>query len=284
MGTEQAERRRTEGRMSERWIRLNTTWSQSDWVAALEPEARLVWLELLCHVKAHGYDGKVKAPGLSAFARNTGVTRNAVTVLVDAATEHGALEIDGDDWVVTAWQKYQGDTTAADRQRRYRERKQEVTENDTVTPVTRDVTPVTPTETETETREQHLGASGDAPSLKVRYPASPPKKGRNIDYPEDFEMAWTEYPERDGPNPKTGAYKAWRARAVSNDSAVDLANAARHYAMHVRQTEKEGTPFVMQASTFYGPKEPWRDYIDPPKARTNPNGHEYRPAHEMTSW
>lgn len=160
--------------MSERWIRLNTTWGQSEWLADLSPESRLVWVEVLCHVKAHGHDGAVKAPGHAAFARVTGVTRDAVDTLVRAATEHGALAIEEGEWVVTGWRRYQGDPTGKQRQRRYRQRQKEVTESEDVAPVTgvtRHTRSVTPTETETETiKPPIVPQGGSAKRRKSKLP------------------------------------------------------------------------------------------------------------------
>jgi len=140
--------------MSNRWLRIDTTWSQSEWLAELEPECRLVWIELLCYTKAHGTDGRVKA-GHVALRRVTGVTRDVVAKLVTAAIEHGALEFDDGMWVVTGWQKYQGDPTSAERSRRYRQGRQQDTKTVTSRSVTRVDRDVTPTETETETRNTY---------------------------------------------------------------------------------------------------------------------------------
>lgn len=127
-------------------------------------------------------------------------------------------------------------------------------------------------------QETTLGASGDAPDvdgalkLTVKYPAKPKQAGQLYEYPEDFERAWTAFPKREGPNPKQGAYQAWRARAIRGASPDELANAAGHYAAHVRATGKERTPYVQQAATFYGPSEPWREFIEAQPVGTNGNG------------
>lgn len=140
-----------------RWLRLDTTWSQSDWLADLPPEERLVWVELLCYTKAHGIDGRVRA-GHVTLRRVTGVTRDNVTNLVNAAIGNEALEVDGSDWVVCNWKAYQGDPTAKERQQRKRNVGQQLTEiseesyHRDVTDNTRDHRDVTPTETETKTK------------------------------------------------------------------------------------------------------------------------------------
>jgi hypothetical protein len=148
--------------MSKRWIRVDTTWSQSEWLAELEPECRLVWIELLCHAKAHGTDGVVKASYV-ALQRVTGVTRNGVHKLVTAAIEHGSVTVEGSCWVITGWREYQGDTTAAKRMKAYRQRQQQDTEAEPLRPLRvthRNDTPVTPTETETETIKTDMSDPG----------------------------------------------------------------------------------------------------------------------------
>jgi hypothetical protein len=146
--------------MSRRWVRVDTTWSQSEWLAELHPECRLVWIELLCYAKAHGTDGRVKASYV-ALERVTGVTRYRVQELVTAATTHGSLVEDGGEWVIAEWKTYQGDPTGKERVRRHRLRAQglsEKTVKQDVTPVTRYNRVVTPTETETETKETDISA------------------------------------------------------------------------------------------------------------------------------
>lgn len=117
-----------------------------------------------------------------------------------------------------------------------------------------------------------LGASTDAPSpngsapkeptLRERYPAKPPKRKGQFVYPEEFEAAWGSYPARDGPNPKAGAYKAWRARVVDGEDPSNLQEAAEHYAEHCTVREIEGTSYVQQAETFFGPREPFREFVE----------------------
>lgn len=98
------------------------------------------------------------------------------------------------------------------------------------------------------------------------FPAKP-RKGSDgqYQYPEIFEKAWAAYPDRDGSNPKVGAYSAFRARVAGGAVPDHLVRAAEHYRTECQSREIEGTPFVQQAATFFGAKEPWREYVDPPK-------------------
>jgi hypothetical protein len=260
--------------MSSRWIRLDTTWSQSEWLAELSPECRLVWVELLCYCKAHGTDGNVKASHV-ALQRVTGVTRNAVDELVTRAISHGALTAEGGFWHITGWKTYQGDPGASRRMRRYRQRQQEDTSNVTerdVTGVTRNERSVTPTETETETSNTHTVDP---------WPTRPKKDGGSYIYPPPFERAWSLYPRRDGSNPKTGAYKAFRARVKSGDEPEALTTAVEHYAQHCRARQIEGTSYVQQAATFWGPSEPWREFLE---SVPSPNGQRSNAPPNIQGW
>jgi hypothetical protein len=151
-----------------RWIRLDTDWSSSEWLAALEPISRLLWPELLCYVKAHGISGRCR-PGTVTLRRVTGVTRDAVEELVTAAIAHGALAIEDGQWVVTGWQKYQGDDTSRERSKRYREAKSALSPSRASRVTERSsrlVTDVTPTETETVTSSKEMSATADASAFE----------------------------------------------------------------------------------------------------------------------
>jgi hypothetical protein len=132
-----------------RWFRVNTTWSQSEWLAVLVPAARLAWIEVLSHVKAHGFDGRVRAVAPAVFGRMVGIDAADVRTLLDAAQADGALEVDDGHWIITGWPEHQGDPTGKDRVRRFRDR---MKRNDT--DVTRYDRYVTHTETETETETE----------------------------------------------------------------------------------------------------------------------------------
>lgn len=114
------------------------------------------------------------------------------------------------------------------------------------------------------TRQLTLGAS--VGSALAALPQSPPKgaDGRHR-YPEVFERAWAEYPRRDGPNPKAGAYDAFRSRVARGADPEQLVIAAQHYRVDCCRREREGTEFVLQAATFFGRKGHWEQYLEPPK-------------------
>jgi hypothetical protein len=121
-----------------RWVKLNTGWMDSEWLNVLSADARLAWVLVLCHVKAHGLGGRAKAVSPAVFARTNLISEEGVTQMLRAAESNGAIVTEDGCWIVTGWAKHQQDGTAAERQKRYRESKAAVTP---VTPVTCDVTP-----------------------------------------------------------------------------------------------------------------------------------------------
>lgn len=82
--------------------------------------------------------------------------------------------------------------------------------------------------------------------------------------PEGFCRARSAYPKRDGGQNWRQAQKAWNARIVEGHSVAELLAGTLAYAEYARRTGKEGTPYVKQASTFYGPDKHFLDDWGPP--------------------
>ncbi len=75
-----------------------------------------------------------------------------------------------------------------------------------------------------------------------------------------FETFWDAYPARSGGNPKRPAWVRWRALTngggLSEEELVELGS---KYGAYIRKSGQEHTRFVMQAQTFLGPNERWKD-------------------------
>lgn len=106
------------------------------------------------------------------------------------------------------------------------------------------------------------GSSDEAPSEK-------PKSS----YPEEFELAWREYPKRAGGNSKVDAFKAWTARIKSGATAQELTDGVRRYADYVTAAGKLNTEYVKQASTFFGPSKHYEELwsFEVPTGKRDPN-------------
>lgn len=85
-----------------------------------------------------------------------------------------------------------------------------------------------------------------------------PKVNQDI-YTPIFEEAWAHYPKRSGGNSQKAAFKAWSARLKQGATEADLLKATKGYNSYCCRSGKIGTEFVKQASTFYGPKEFWKE-------------------------
>lgn len=166
-----------------RWFRLNTTWSQSEWLAVLTPAARLAWVELLGYTKAHGYDGKVRAVAPSIFGRQFGIPTEDVCTMLAAAESDCALETSEGQWTITGWDEHQGDATSRERMRRYRGRK---ASGDDATEVTRNHRSVTPTETETKTNNIPAASAGGGGE-----PSDPPPEPPQPRPPRPTPNSWS---------------------------------------------------------------------------------------------
>lgn len=77
--------------------------------------------------------------------------------------------------------------------------------------------------------------------------------------PQGFADCWSAYPKRHGGNSRKEAVIAYRARVRSGATPEDLLAGVKRYAAFIRADGKEGTAYVKQASTFFGPAEHWRE-------------------------
>lgn len=91
--------------------------------------------------------------------------------------------------------------------------------------------------------------------------AIPRSKRKEITTLDDasFSAAWALYPKRAGGNPKARAVAAWNARIKSGVQPEDMIDGVKRYALYIRAKGKEGTEYVMQTATFFGPDERWAE-------------------------
>lgn len=162
--------------VSRRWLRLDVSWSQSEWLATVEPLARLAWVELLCYVKVHGTRGTSKAISPVVASRMWGVGEASVRAMLEAAERHGALDCQ-EGWTVTKWGEYQKpDATTTERSRRYRESKSRLSPSRRDAVTDRDVTRdggVTRRVTVTGTIKKNPSGSKKATSLPSEWAPTP---------------------------------------------------------------------------------------------------------------
>jgi len=101
------------------------------------------------------------------------------------------------------------------------------------------------------------------PSLTINKPSVNHPRASD----EKFDEAWKAYPKREGGNSKKAALKAWNARLREGVDADVLVNAVKAYAKAMQDKGNVGTPYVKQASTFFGPDRHFDEYARPPRSQ-----------------
>lgn len=74
----------------------------------------------------------------------------------------------------------------------------------------------------------------------------------------EFNETWKEYPRK---HARLASLRAYQARRRAGVTADDLHAATVHYARDM-QAEGRELDKIMHGSTFYGPNERWRDYLE----------------------
>ena len=91
------------------------------------------------------------------------------------------------------------------------------------------------------------------------------KSNYKIVYTPEFEKAWDTYPRKVGKSAANTAWKATRRRGV--DSEILLLTTSRYAA--VCSSQRTEQRYIKHAKSFFGPDEPWRDYMDEPADQHN---------------
>jgi len=107
-----------------KYAKLNCDIMESRWYRNSSVPVRHCWTCLILHVKAFGLGGYFRPLDTERFAETWHVEEADVLAMIERAVEGNALRCDSDaeEWSLTGWQKHQGDSTGAERQRRYREK------------------------------------------------------------------------------------------------------------------------------------------------------------------
>ena len=95
------------------------------------------------------------------------------------------------------------------------------------------------------------------PRARENVPA-PRSAAKAFDFDAEFSAFWDAYPKPKHPDKTPGRmrYEALRRKGVS---AADLLTAAKNYAVAMRGTDPQ---YIKRCSTFLGPSDPWRDYLN----------------------
>ncbi|MBR8165896.1 helix-turn-helix domain-containing protein [Burkholderia vietnamiensis] len=106
---------------------------------------------------------------------------------------------------------------------------------------------------------QQGGVGADSTIKQEVKPGSKPT--RSCD--SKFDEAWQQYPKRDGSNSKQAAQRAWNARIREGIDPGVLVAAVVAYAAAMKAAGNVGTPYVKQASTFFGRDRHFEEFAKP---------------------
>lgn len=170
-----------------------------------------------------------------------------------------------------------------------------------------DGNPGKPSETPGTENPSSVAPGTDSPAPDLPAPANPPQVSIDIKTrteeqqkisrppnkkpavegegePEKFVEAMANYPKRSGSNPRSKALAAWNARVKAGVSERAMLEGVYRYLAYCHGEGKIGSPFVMQASRFFGPgkeyDEDWLPSQKPPKG----GGFDLDRALDDTSW
>lgn len=95
-----------------------------------------------------------------------------------------------------------------------------------------------------------------------------------------FERCWEHYPRKIEKQAALRAYKATRRRGVP---AEDLLKATRHFAEHMLLAQRD-REHIKHGSTFFGPDQPWTEYVAGAPEPAAVNGHTQRISDPPVNW
>ncbi|WP_081078551.1 helix-turn-helix domain-containing protein [Burkholderia territorii] len=122
---------------------------------------------------------------------------------------------------------------------------------------------------------QQGGVGADSTTKQEVKPGSKPI--RSCD--SKFDDAWRQYPKRDGSNSKQAAQRAWNARIREGIKPDVLVAAVVAYAAAMKAAGNIGTPYVKQASTFFGRDRHFEEF-----AKAQPAGSDLFAGGDAVPW
>lgn len=167
------------------------------------------------------------------------------------------IERDLDAVNASVGQRSKAGKASAEARRLKKEQKTKEPFNEKSTPVEREennrsTNKDTDTDTDTDTEIKTLEVSQSDNLLSQKNLPSATASKKPSDYPEWFEELWKLYPAREGSTDKRKAYHAANARKKEGASIDQLRLAVISYYDFSLKKGNIGTPFVMQAATFFG--------------------------------
>ncbi|WP_321842652.1 helix-turn-helix domain-containing protein [Burkholderia cepacia] len=211
---------------------------------------------LLCLANYADADGKAAFPSTSRLEADTGLSESTIRRKLDVLEELGLIQ-KGNQAIVAAYID-RGDRRPVCYDMVIKKRGVVVTPGDE-----RGVT-VTATGCHGDgngvslTSERGVTVTPN-PSLTINKPSM--NRSRSCD--SKFDEAWRQYPKREGSNSKQAAQRAWNARIREGIDPGVLVAAVVAYAAAMKAAGNVGTPYVKQASTFFGRDRHFEEFAKP---------------------
>ncbi|WP_063802645.1 helix-turn-helix domain-containing protein [Burkholderia cepacia] len=211
---------------------------------------------LLCLANYADADGKAAFPSTSRLEADTGLSESTIRRKLDVLEELGLIQ-KGNQAIVAAYID-RGDRRPVCYDMVIKKRGVVVTPGDE-----RGVT-VTGTGCHGDgngvslTSERGVTVTPN-PSLTINKPSM--NRSRSCD--SKFDEAWRQYPKREGSNSKQAAQRAWNARIREGIDPSVLVAAVVAYAAAMKAAGNVGTPYVKQASTFFGRDRHFEEFAKP---------------------
>lgn len=213
------------------WAKLDDQFPTHPKVMRAGPEAAWLFVAGLCYCARHLTDGLLPKCAVVTLVSVRNVQR-LVAKLVDV----GLWEDVGDDYLVHDYLEYNPSRADVEGVRDSANVRMNAARS-----------------SEERSREQTEEGSSEVHPSRPR-----PLLTRAFD--DDFAALWDVYPRHKARADALKAYSARRNQGVTHD---DLALAVKHYAAEC-DSEARDQQFVMYGATFFGPRERWRDYLEPP--------------------
>ena len=219
-------------------------WRRSICDSTLPPTARHVALTMSIYMNESGGSA---FPGGARLARETGLALRTVRVQLAILTDSG--------WLVV---KFRGGSPVGGIRK--------ATEYAAAIPLTGagDAPVQEGNRCNSRHRPVHLTTltgAGDAPQDVKKASVKASGKVSDVDSSlvEEFDAIWEHYPRK---RDRAAAFRKYSALRKAGADAESLMTATRHFKESTASTEQK---YIMHGSRFFGPDEPWREYLNPPQ-------------------
>jgi hypothetical protein len=232
------------------WVKVADDFPTHPKAMRAGPQGRSLYLYSLMWCGLHSTNGAVPAEAVPYLALCLGVPTEQIGEVADKLVECGLWERQPDGWSVhdwMDWQTHRDDVKRAEQNRKAQLRARQKASNP-YSAVTRPYSAVTLTSGNVSHPEPDTEPEVDKP------PPTPPIPASLV---RDYEEVYALYPRKLNKKAGLRAYIATMRRGVNK---TDLLTATEGFAKAMAAEGREWK-LIKHVSTFFGPDEPWEDYL-----------------------